>query len=509
MSTDVPKSWLSSPDGQSRVDAARLDAIVRSAMDAIITIDREQRIVLFNAAAERVFGCAADEVLGRPLDRFIPERFRTAHRAHIERFALTGETARRMGPQAALCALRADGTEFPMEASISQVTVGDQKLLTVILRDLTDRVQAESRLQRAQDDLREGEARLEAIMRSAMDAIITIDEEQRIVLFNAAAATMFACSAVDALGAPLDRFLPERYRALHRRHVVHFSRTGETARRMGAQTQLWGLRADGTEFPLEASISHANVAGHKLLTVILRDVTERINAEKALRQAHSELREVAVTMQEVREAERTRIARELHDELGQALTALKMDVDLLEATLPAERRDLLERAEAMRELLDSTVITTRRLSADLRPLVLDDLGLGAAAEWLMQNVVQRAGVRGRLDVDPSLASLGEPYASALFRIMQEALTNVTRHACARNVDVELQREGNQAVLTVVDDGIGIDSDAPPKQGSFGLRGITERALMLGGSVRITGQPRVGTTVVARIPLIRPAESARQ
>src|SRR5262249_3216382 len=129
MATEVSMGGLASPDGQLRVDAARLDAVVRSAMDAIITVDRDQRIGLFNAAAERLFGCAAAQAVGQPLERFIPERFRAVHRAHVERFGVTGETSRRMGLQTALRALRADGTEFPIEASISQVTVGDQKLL--------------------------------------------------------------------------------------------------------------------------------------------------------------------------------------------------------------------------------------------------------------------------------------------------------------------------------------------------------------------------------------------
>ena len=120
----------------------------------------------------------------------------------------------------------------------------------------------------------------------------------------------------------------------------------------------------------------------------------------------------------------------------------------------------------------------------------------------MQNLVQRAGVNGRVEIDPSLASLGEPYASALFRIMQEALTNVTRHARAKCVDVALQRQDNEAVLTVIDDGIGIGPEVP-KQGSFGLRGIKERALMLGGSFEISGQPGAGTKLVARIPLDDP------
>ena len=477
----------------------RLQAIVRSAMDAIITVDSDQRIVQFNAAAEKMFGCNSSTTIGNPLDRFIPERFRMAHATHVERFVRTGETSRRMGMQTALWALHADGTEFPIEASISQARVAGRTLLTVIVRDITERITAEREVRRSHQELREGEARIDAIVRSAMDAIITVGMDQRVVLFNAAAEKMFACSAAEAIGGSLDRFIPERFRARHRAHVDHFGRTGVTSRRMGSQIALCGLRSDGTEFPIEASISHASVAGQNLLTVMLRDITERMNAEQQIRQAHEELRGLSVAMLEVREAERTRLARELHDELGQALTAMKMDVDLLESTLPSERADLRERVAAMHKLLDVTVSTTRRISSDLRPLVLDDLGLGAAAEWLVQSLPQRAGLASELRVDPSLAQLGEPYASALFRVMQESLTNITRHARAKRVEVQLERVGDDALLSVSDDGIGLDPNARTKT-SFGLRGIRERVLLLGGSVDITSRPGAGTKVMARIPL---------
>ncbi|HEU0199547.1 MAG TPA: PAS domain S-box protein, partial [Burkholderiaceae bacterium] len=174
---------------------ARLDAIVRSAMDGIITVDAAQRIVLFNFAAEKMFGVSAADVLGTPLERLIPGRYRVAHRAHIDRFINTGETSRRMGVQTPLSALRADGTEFRIDASISKAVVGDQLLLTVILRDITERLRAEESLRRALESVREGQSRLDAIVGSAMDAIVTVDEQQRVVLFNAAAEKMFGCSA--------------------------------------------------------------------------------------------------------------------------------------------------------------------------------------------------------------------------------------------------------------------------------------------------------------------------
>jgi PAS domain S-box-containing protein len=352
----------------------------------------------------------------------------------------------------------------------------------------------------ARTDVREGEDRLEAVVRSAMDAILTVDAQQRIVLFNAAAEKVFGCSASEALGEPLDRFIPERFRAAHRAHIERFGRTGDTSRRMGMQMPLRALRADGSEFPIEAAISHATVHGQKLFTVILRDITERRNAEEEIRRSHEELRQLSAAMLEVREAERTRIARELHDELGQALTALKMDVGLMGAAIPPERTDLAEQVATMRQLLDRTVTTTRRISADLRPLVLDDLGLGAAAEWLVQNVSQRSGLPCDLRIDPACVALGEPQASAIFRIMQESLTNVVRHAQAKRVEVHLDRCATQAVLSVRDDGVGMDSGARAKPRSFGLRGINERVLLLGGELSIDSRPGTGTTLVARIPL---------
>ncbi|MCZ7566197.1 MAG: PAS domain S-box protein [Burkholderiales bacterium] len=366
------------------------------------------------------------------------------------------------------------------------------------------RLQSDARL-RAR--VQESADRLDAVVQSAMDAIITVDTDRRIVLFNAAAERIFGCPAAAALGDTLDRFIPERFRAAHRAHVERFAATGDTARRMSMQTMLWALRADGTEFPIEASISQASAGGRELLTVILRDISRRVKAEADAREAHEQLRELSVAMAEVREAERTRIARELHDELGQALTGLTMDVELLKRLLPVGRADLLERTAAMQALLSDTIATTRRISADLRPLVLDDLGLAAAAEWLVESVGERAGLVCDLEIDPACAGLGEPHASALFRIMQESLTNIVRHAAAREVEIRLARLGEEAVLSVRDDGVGMGEEARAKPRSFGLRGISERVILLGGSVEITSAPGAGTVLVARIPLAAASRKA--
>lgn len=351
-------------------------------------------------------------------------------------------------------------------------------------------------------DLQETGQRLRGIILSAMDAIITVDANQQIVLFNAAAERIFRCPAAVAIGGPLDRFIPERFRAAHRRHIEHFGATGATTRMMGVQIALYGVRADGEEFPIDASISQVTVDEHKFYTVILRDITERKAAEAALVGSYRELRELSSAMHEVREAERTRIARELHDELAQWLTALRMDVSWLTSRLPREQRPLLERAEKMKEVVDTTVAAVRRIAADLRPVMLDDLGLIAALESLLHDLSQRTGIIVSLDAEEAELNFGEPLASALYRMAQEALTNIARHAQATEAAVAIGINGDRLVLTVRDNGRGIDLEAMTSGKSYGILGIRERARTLGGDARIVRPASGGTLVEVAIPTAR-------
>lgn len=189
----------------------RLEGILASAMDAIITVNDRQEIVVFNPAAERMFGLPAARALGQPISSLVPERHRAAHTAHIRRFIETGDTNRQMGSLGAISGLRDNGEEFPIEASISQVDVGGERLATVILRDITERRAADDA---AQDSRR----RMEAIVESAMDALITIDEQHRVIVFNPAAERMFGVSAAEAVGTPIERFIPEHLRGPRRTH---------------------------------------------------------------------------------------------------------------------------------------------------------------------------------------------------------------------------------------------------------------------------------------------------
>jgi PAS domain S-box-containing protein len=466
--------------------------IIESAMDAVITVDESQRILVFNPAAERVFRWPREKVIGQKLDMLLPERYRKVHEEHVAAFGRGDGHARGMGARTVLNGLRSDGEEFPIEASISRHEEDGQKRFTVILRDVTERLQAEERLARS-------EARMRGILDSAMDAIITVDERQHVVLFNEAAERVFGCPRREALGAPLSWFIPERFRASHADYVRRFGETGATTRRMGAQTVVTGLRRNGEEFPIEASISQITEGGHKFFTVILRDVSERHRAERALERSREEVRSLAVAAGSAREQEMSRVARELHDELGQGLTSLKMDISWLREHVGGTSPEVKAKLAAIQVLLDGTVAATRRISANLRPLMLDDLGLMAAAEWQVQSFSERTGIAAELAMGDNL-DLEDPYATTVFRVLQESLTNIAKHAGATAVDVALDREGDLVTLLVRDNGKGFDTSEAPSRNSFGLLGMRERVALLKGEVRVESKPGHGTSLEMRLPV---------
>ena len=350
------------------------------------------------------------------------------------------------------------------------------------------------------------EAQVSDIVESAMDPIITVDDRQRVVVFNAAAEKAFRWPRAAMLGQPLDILIPDQFRQAHSAHIERFGTTGVTSRRMGAQTVLMALRADGEQFPIEASISQHSEDGRNFFTVILRDVTARVQAEAALKRSQEELQELGAAADVAREQDKNRIARELHDELGQALTMLQMDVAWCKEKLPAGEDAFARRLDKMAGLLTGTVAATRRIAADLRPLVLDDLGLLPAVESLVENFRQRTGIPCELAVSNPEMQLPAAHSTAVFRVVQEALTNVAKHAQAKHVEVAIEQHPTEVTLNIRDDGRGFAPQKPRNAGSFGLIGLRERAYLIGGDATITSAPGQGTSIELRLP-IRPEEVA--
>jgi two-component system sensor kinase len=348
-----------------------------------------------------------------------------------------------------------------------------------------------------------------AIVESAMDAIIALDEQHHIIVFNSAAERIFQCRRAEALGKPLDRFIPERFRAAHRDYVRRFGATGATVRRMGGEGVLYGLRADGEEFPIEASISQVTVNGKQLLSVVLRDISTRVKAAEEISRSHRQLRDLYQQMHEVREAERVRIARELHDELAQWLTALKMDVSWLAGQLPREDSKMREKVERMKGIVDSTVVSVRRIASDLRPAMLDDLGLVPAVEHMLHEFSQRTGIVVGMDADAGEVEFRDPLTTSVYRMVQEVLTNVARHARASEVRLMIRLEGDELTVSARDNGIGIGAAQLNSGKSFGILGIKERARTLGGGADIYSPKEGGTVVEITVPVKQYRRTGKQ
>ena len=260
-------------------------------------------------------------------------------------------------------------------------------------------------------------------------------------------------------------------------------------------------RKEGTEI---FCMMRASRIGEKLedrrIVITYEDITEQKQAEEELERSREQLRNLSAHLQVAREKERTRISRELHDELGQSLTALQMDFSWLDKHFSRKTDTLREKARRMSRLVDTTIESVHRISKELRPILLDDLGLTAAMEWHIQDFQKRSGVRcdAYLECDDSV--IDKDLSTALFRIFQEALTNIARHADATGVRIKLSREENEICLEVTDNGRGIPPEQVGDSKSLGIIGMRERAHLWGGRVCLSGKCGKGTIVTVKIPV---------
>ena len=232
------------------------------------------------------------------------------------------------------------------------------------------------------------------------------------------------------------------------------------------------------------------------------DITERKQAEAELKRSQEELRNLTAHLQSVREEERRSLARDIHDDLGQALTALKMDLSLLSKKFPKDQKPLLDRTQAISKLMDTSIETVKRISTELRPGVLDDLGLTAAIEWQAEEFEHRTGITCEVTSDPRDIILDRDRSTAIFRIFQESLTNVARHAQATRVTASLKEKAGTLELKVRDNGRGITKEQISDPKSFGIIGMRERVYAWEGQVTVKSAPGQGTTVAVRIPLAK-------
>jgi PAS domain S-box-containing protein len=363
-------------------------------------------------------------------------------------------------------------------------------------------LRARAERDRAENALRESEERYRVLVETA-PAGIGIHQDGKWVYVNAAAVRMMgAPSEAEMIGESIFR-------------LFNFSEADmvwmqQRVRRVlegipGEPIQVARERPDGSIAHIECRAVRLMHQGAPAVLVIFLDITAEKLAEQELKFSREQLRKLAAYLQSAREAERTHLAREIHDELGQYLTGLKMDVVSLEELINQpdaddERSSLLRKVQTMSQLLDTTVQSVRKIASELRPAVLDNLGLLAAIEWQAEEFQRRTGIRCECYLIADELKLDRDCATAVFRILQESLTNVMRHADATRVTITLEQEAGHYLIEIKDDGKGIQAGDLDKSASFGLLGMKERAHLFGGGVSIHGEPGKGTTVVVKIPL---------
>jgi PAS domain S-box-containing protein len=360
-------------------------------------------------------------------------------------------------------------------------------------------------LTRSQRTVRLAHEHGDDIIQHASDAIISTDAANTIVMANPSAAAMFATTVEDMQGSPLGRFINPQP-GVGESGVAYFGDGGRVGRR-ATDYAVSGIRAGGETFPLEGSVSTVLEDDIPIHTIILRDVTGRHQVQEKLTRSHAQLRQLSAALQTIREEERTHIARELHDDLGQLLASLRMDLALLQQheTGTASARLI----KGMEQNLLTAITSLRRIATNLRPRSLDEGGLFFALKGLRDSFVERYGITCALYADEAELVLDDAASTAIFRIVQEALTNIARHAAASNVTITLYRINGELLLTVRDDGRGIAAGDMEKAQSLGLVGMRERVWAMDGEITISSDEPPGTRIDIVLPLPHSNESGER
>ncbi|MBH3410878.1 PAS domain-containing sensor histidine kinase [Pseudomonas putida] len=476
---------------QGREEALRLSqfAIDQSTV-GILWVNWDSHVRYANHAVEAMLGFAEAELLERPLSDFEPN-LSMDRWLELWKGARAGDGGAR---QFETQCRRADGSLLPVELSLSFLRFRDAEYLVVYLADVTER-------HRALAALRESEARLKGIAGNVPGLVFRLEpapaegepefpyisEGSEALVGYTPAQIQHPLMGLRNLVHPDDRADYHQVQDLAIASDQDWSWQGRILTRQGEQR--WAdIKASARRLP----------NGRVAWDGIVWDITQGKRAELALAQSQEQLRELSAHLESVREEEKARIAREVHDELGQMLTVLKLEVSMCELAFADLDPGLHERLGSMKRLIAQLFQLVRDVATALRPPILD-AGIASAIEWQARRFEARTQIPCLVQVPDNLPALSDAKAIGLFRILQEALTNVMRHAQAHSVEIELVREDGQLRMTVSDDGTGFCRDQP-RPASFGLVGVRERVLMLGGSMALDSEPGEGTSLSVAIPL---------
>jgi PAS domain S-box-containing protein len=471
-------------------------AIVEDQTEMIVRWQPDGTRTFVNQAYCRVFGKRAEELVGSSFYPLVAEKYREAVREKIRSLTpdkpLATEIHESISPNGEVCWQEwTDRGIFDAQGKLIE--------LQSTGRDITER-------KRAEEALRLSENRYRRIVQMAPEAIVVADMATgRFVDFNPQALALFKLSADEILNlGPVDMSPAVQPDG---RASTEAART-YTERALAGETPVfeWMHRNScGEDIPCEVRLLQLPDESRLLVRGTITDITERKQAEGHLKATSDQLRALMAALRRAREDEGVRIARQIHDELGSALTSLRWDLETIDRAVAesgyrTSAAELRERIEVMTGLIDDTLNVIRRISAELRPSVLDDLGLAAAIEWQAQQFEARTGIICNCECSLENLDLNPEQATAIFRIFQEALTNVMRHAAANRIDTRMEKKDGMFVLTIADNGKGITESEKMSRSSLGLLGMRERAQLIGGEVHLNGIAGEGTTVTVQVPI---------
>jgi PAS domain S-box-containing protein len=477
---------------QAEAKIQQLAAIVQSSDDAIVSKDLDGRILTWNRAAERIFGYRAKEVIGQNVMLLIPENLKADETAILEKLR-KGE---RIQNDESI-RLKKDETPLPVSLTISPFRDASGKIVgaSTIMRDLGER-------QRAEKVLKESERRYTSLFKNMVEGFMYCrmlfedGQPQDFIVLEVNQAFEKLTGLRNVIGRKASEFVP----GIREADPELFERYGRVA--LTGQPQRF-------EFCISKLKRWFSVSAYcpkkEEFIAVFNDMTERKRAEEDLRVSQEQLRALAARLQAAREEERTWVAREIHDVLAQDLTRLKVDVTLLtrlfaQSSGKSEQSLIRDKLAGMAIALDTSIQSVQKITTDLRPMVLDSLGLCAAIEWQVKDFQARTGIRCEARLPSKDLPLDRNHSTALFRILQESLTNVVRHAAATHVKVRLQYKAEYVALTIHDNGRGIQESQTEAPGALGLLGLRERAQLCGGRCDISSRAGEGTRVEARLPL---------
>lgn len=457
------------------------DSVIKSLPGIFYYYDENGKFLNWNKNFETVSGYTGEEISRMTPDQFFADDEKELIRARIGRVFTDGYA------DAEADFLSKDGTRTPYYFTGVLSEYEGKPCLTGVGFEITERKKAEQALK-----LSESKYRILFEWNPIPMWMLSLPEFDFIDVNNA---------AIRHYGYSLDEFLSMNARDIRTPEEAERLKT-EISKEYGDVTNvgLWKhLKKNGEPIIVEVITHDIEIAGRPVRLVLANDVTEKIKAKEALEASNKTLRQLTSHLQDVREEERKHIAREIHDELGQQLTVIKMDVSWIKKKSDPANIVLVKKIDELLGLLDDTVKTVRELSSRLRPSLLDDLGLVAAIEWHLNDFRQRTGLTIEADLPEYEIELQESATTSLFRILQESLTNVARHSGAKNVIVKLEEENGNVVLSIRDDGKGYAESIDSGKRTLGILGMKERAAMIGGIYTIQGFPGEGTLVSVSVP----------